>query len=155
MKIPGIFLSICLSILLLSCEQMEVFEKNTTIPGYKWKRDFEAKGSFIISDTSAYNIYIVIRHTDAYPYNNIWLNVGLQPPGDTMHFQKLDITLGNDADGWEGAGMNDIWEIRKIINNQPRRFKKSGEYRFSIRHIMRDDPLPSVMSAGLRVEKAH
>ena len=81
--------------------------------------------------------------------------MGLQPPGDSMHFQKLDLTLGNDADGWEGSGMNDIWEIRKVINNQPRRFKKSGEYRFSIRHIMRDDPLPSVMSAGLRVEKAH
>ena len=155
MKIPGIFLSICFCILLLSCKEMEVFEKNTTIPGYKWKRNFEANGSFIISDTASYNIYIVIRHTDAYPYNNIWLNVGLQPPGDTMQFQKLDLTLGNDADGWEGTGMNDIWEIRKIINNQPRRFKKSGEYNFSIRHIMRDDPLPSVMSAGLRVEKAH
>ena len=155
MRVQVIMAGICCSILLTSCRQADVFEKNTTIPGHKWKSDFAASGSFIIDDTSAYNLYIVLRHTDSYPYNNIWLNVGLQPPGDTMQFQKLDITLGTDADGWEGSGMNDIWEIRKIINNQPRRFRKSGAYRFSIRHIMRNDPLPSVMSAGLRVEKAH
>jgi gliding motility-associated lipoprotein GldH len=138
-----------------SCRQIEVFEKNTPIPNYEWKQGFAAEGTFIIADTvAAYNLMLVLRHTDAYAYNNIWLNVGLQSPGDSMYFQKIDLSLGNDAAGWEGAGMNDIWEVRKLLNGQPRRFKKKGEYRFRIMHIMRDDPLKNVMSAGLRVEKA-
>ena len=140
---------------LISCKQVAVYEKNTPIPHYKWQQNFAATGSFIIKDTlSAYNIYIVIRHTDAYKYNNIWLNVGLQSPGDTMFFQNVNLSLANDASGWEGTGMNDIWEVRKIINGQPRRFIRNGEYKFSITHIMRDNPLPDIMSAGLRVQKA-
>lgn len=140
----------------VSCRQLDVFEKNTPIPGYKWDYSFKCEGSFSITDTlSAYNIYIVLRHTDAYKYSNIWLNVGLQPPGDTMHFQKVKLDLANDATGWEGTGMNDIWEVRKPVNNEPRRFIKNGTYLFSISQIMRDNPLLHVMSAGVRIEKKH
>jgi gliding motility-associated lipoprotein GldH len=140
-----------------SCkQQVDVYEKNTPIPGYKWSSTFAADGTFTISDTLAsYNIYIVLRHTDAYQYNNIWLNIGLRPPADSIHFQKVDLSLGSDDGGWEGSGMNDIWEVRKLLNERPRRFIKSGEYRFEIKHIMRDNPLSGVISAGLRVEKVH
>ena len=137
-----------------SCKQIDVFEKNTNIPGLKWQSNFAATGTFNIEDTvSAYNLYVVLRHTDAYQYNNIWLNVGLQSPGDSLYFQKIDLGLGNDASGWEGTGMNDIWEVRKPLA-QNKRFKKKGEYHFSIFHVMRDNPLLNVMSAGFRVEKA-
>ncbi len=149
-------LPIASCLLLFSCTQVSVFEKNTTIPHYEWTNNFNATGTFVISDTlAAYNIYIVMRHTDAYKYNNIWLNVGLQSPADSMYFQKLDLTLGNDISGWEGSGMNDIWEVRKLLNGQPRRFRKNGEYKFSIAQIMRDNPLKNVMSIGLRVQKAN
>ena len=57
-----------------SCGQIEVFEKNTPIPDYKWATGFPATGTFQITDTSSsYNIYIVLRHTDKYDFNNIWL----------------------------------------------------------------------------------
>lgn len=140
---------------LVSCKQVDLFEKNTPIPNYEWNNNFAATGSFTISDTlAAYNIFIVLRHTDAYAYNNIWLNVGLQSPGDSLFYQKIDLSLGSDATGWEGTGMNDIWEVRKLLNGQPRRFRKNGTYQFSIFHIMRDVPLKNIMSVGLRVEKA-
>lgn len=140
---------------LSSCRQTELYEKDTVLPGYKWRSDFPVTGVFQITDTtSLYNIYIVLRHTDAYAYNNIWLNVGLQAPGDSLQLQKLNLSLGSDAQGWEGVGMNDIREVRKLISGVPRRFLKTGEYRFSISQIMRDDPLEHVMNAGLRLEKA-
>ncbi len=144
---------VCLLCLFSSCRQIDVFEKNTAIPGMKWSSSFAATGNFEITDTvSAYNIYIVLRHTDEYSYNNIWLNVGLQSPGDSLFYQKVDLSLGSDATGWEGTGMNDIWEVRKPLALN-KRFKKNGDYQFSIFHIMRDNPLPNVLSAGLRVEK--
>jgi gliding motility-associated lipoprotein GldH len=140
---------------LASCTQVDVYEKNIPIPKYEWKQDYAVTGTFKITDTlAAYNIYIVLRHTDAYNYNNIWLNVGLQSPGDSMYEQKVNLSLGSDARGWEGTGMNDIWEVRKALNDRPQRFIKNGEYKFRIRHIMREEPLKNVMSAGLRVEKA-
>lgn len=148
-----VMLFVC-SLLIGACTQIELYEKNTSIPGYKWQQDFSAKGDFEISDTaSPYYIYLVLRHTDAYQYNNIWLNVGLQPPGDSMHIQKVNLVLGNDVNGWEGTGMNDIWELRKLLNGDARRFKQPGRYKFTISQIMRDNPLADIMSAGLRIEK--
>jgi gliding motility-associated lipoprotein GldH len=148
------FTTIAVCGLFFSCTHTDVFEKNTTIPGYEWKSSFEIKGNFTVTDTSsAYNTYIVLRHTDAYKYNNIWLNLGIQPPGDSMHFQKIDVTLATDANGWMGSGMNDIWEIRQLLFKEAMRFKKPGTYAYSISQIMRDEPLPAVMSAGLRLEK--
>jgi gliding motility-associated lipoprotein GldH len=134
------------------CKQMDLYEKNINLPSHKWAADFNAEGSLKIADTnSLYNVYIVLRHTDAYQYNNIWLNVGLQSIGDSMKQQKVNLALGNDANGWDGVGMNDIWEVRKLIAQIP---LKKTEYKFAISQIMRDNPLPNIMSVGLRVEKA-
>ena len=140
---------------IFSCRQINVFEYNTTIPKQLWNLNFSATGSFKITDTaSSYSIYLVLRHLDTYKYDNIWLDMGLAGPGDTLYHQKVNLTLASEANGWEGSGMNDIWEVRKLLNGQPRKFIKAGVYHFSINHIMRDNPLPGVLSAGLRVEKA-
>lgn len=143
-------LSCCIS----SCTQLEVFEKNKTIPHNNWSTTLQPSFDFVIKDIKVrYNLYIVLRHTDAYRYNNIWLNVGTQSPGDSTRFQKFDLQLGSDATGWEGTGMDDIWEVRKLITNGPVTFNKAGNYHFSVAHIMRENPLPNVLSIGLRVEK--
>lgn len=154
LPIANCLLLIACCLLINSCTQIEIFEKSTAIPSYKWQTGFAAKGDFVIADTtSPYNIYLVLRHTDAYQYNNLWLNIGLQPPGDSMRIQKINIILGDDANGWDGTGMNDIWEVRKLLNGDARRFKQPGKYSFSIAQIMRDNPLLHVMSVGLRIEK--
>ena len=143
------------SFALTSCKQIDVFEKNTPIPKYRWQNNFKATGELAISDTSSfYNIYIVLRHTDAYKYNNIWLNVNVQSKTQTIINQKLDIALAADATGWEGIAMNDIWEVRKRITAIPFKFTKKDNYQYSLTQLMRDNPLLHVMSVGIRVEKA-
>jgi gliding motility-associated lipoprotein GldH len=153
LKIGGVFLII--SFLLIGCRELDVYEKNTPIPNMQWSNDYNVKGTFLIKDTtSTYNVFLVLRHTDAYSYNNIWLNIGLQSPADTgLQYQKINLPLGNDAEGWSGVGMNDIWEIRKLISGTPKRFAKTGVYNFSIAQIMRDNPLKNLISIGMRLEK--
>ena len=137
-----------------SCKQLDVFENNTSIPNYKWQNNFNATGQLAIADTSSfYNVYIVLRHTDAYKYNNIWLNVKVHSKTDTIVNQKLDIGLATDATGWEGIAMNDIWEIRKKISAAPFKFSKKDSYQYSLTQLMRDNPLLNVLSAGIRIEK--
>ena len=147
-------LSICCLWFFYSCNQINVYEKTTPIPEHNWYYNQNCTGSFNISDTTSfYDIYIVIRHTDDYKYNNIWLNVGLQMPGDTLITQKVNLTLGDDANGWDGNGMDDIWEVRKKLSKYPKQFKKKGIYYYALSNIMRDNPLNHVMSAGIRIEK--
>jgi gliding motility-associated lipoprotein GldH len=141
-------------LLFSSCTRLAVYEKDATIPKYEWQYNFVPSFSFTISDTAAeYNLYIVLRHTDAYEYNNICLNVGSQFPADTLSYQRFDLPLATDATGWEGTGMDDIWELRKSITHGPFRFNKQGIYKFTVAQAMREDPLKNVMSVGIRVEK--
>ncbi|HTB52733.1 MAG TPA: gliding motility lipoprotein GldH [Ferruginibacter sp.] len=151
MKVRFLLLSITCCLFFCSCNKLDVFEKDTTIPQYEWSSTFQPSFDFDITDTaSTYRLYIVLRHTDAYRYNNIWLNIGSKFPGDTMSYQKLELELGNDAAGWEGSGMDDIWEVRKPIAKGA---FKTGKYTFSIAQIMRENPLPNIMSIGMRMEK--
>jgi gliding motility-associated lipoprotein GldH len=133
-----------------------VFEKTAQIPSQSWFYNNKHSFTFTITDTgAAYNVYIVLRHTDAYNYNNLWLTVNSQAPGDTMLFQNINIELGNDAKGWEGTGMDDIFEVRKNITPGPIPFKKAGNYTFIIAQIMRENPLKHILNVGIRVEKVN
>jgi hypothetical protein len=138
-----------------SCRHIDYFEKNTPIADLRWKHTEPVTGHFRIQDTATlYNVFLILRHTDSYHFNNIWVELTIGRPADTLRTFSLDLPLGSDADGWEGTGMNDIWEVRKKLTSIPIRFKSPGEYDYSIAHIMREDPLGGIMSAGLRVEKA-
>jgi gliding motility-associated lipoprotein GldH len=139
---------------LSACTKLDVYEKNISIPKYEWSYSYIPTFDFSITDTaSSYEIYIVLRHTDAYRYNNIWLNLGTKFPGDSMRYQRFELQLGTDAAGWEGAGMDDIWEVRKPVTKGPVKFSKLGNYTFSLTQVMRENPLPNIMNAGIRVQR--
>jgi gliding motility-associated lipoprotein GldH len=137
-----------------SCGPINVFEKNVAIPKHQWESSFRPVITFDITDTaSLYNVSVVIRHQNAYGYNNIWIRGSVQEPGDTaIKSQQYDLKLANDETGWLGKGMDDIFEQRVLIQERTR-FRKPGEYRFTLEHIMREDPLQHVMNVGLRIER--
>src|SRR6185312_8980047 len=144
------FIAICFG----SCIRINLFEKQSAIPGQEWYYSNVPKFTFHIDDTaSLYNVYIVLRHTDLYNYNNIWLRIGSDSPLDSMHYQNINIQLANDSKGWSGTGMDDIYEVRKNISAGPLSFKKPGDYTFSIAQIMRENPLKYILNIGVRVEK--
>ena len=137
-----------------SCVKIDVYEKQVNIPLQQWYYDNKPSFSFQISDTSSlYNLYIVIRHTDAYNYNNIWLRIGSKAPGDTIQFQNINLSLASDASGWDGTGTDDIFEVRENISPGPVPLKKPGLYTFTVGQIMRDNPLKHILNVGFRVEK--
>ncbi len=133
-----------------------VFEKNVVLPGQQWESSFRPTIDFSIKevDTSArYNIYLVLRHTDAYKFNNIWIRGIVKQPGDTaVRSERYDLLLATNDKGWLGSGMDDIYEHRIQIQ-QLTRFRQPGTYSFTLEQIMRDDPLQHVLNVGVRIEK--
>ena len=145
-----------LSVCFASCIKIDLFEKQSQIPSQQWYYNNVPQFTFNIEDTSSlYNVYIVLRHTDLYEYNNIWLRVGSTAPSDTIHYQNINLKLASDSKGWEGVGMDDIFEVRKIISSGPLSFNKPGDYSFSVAQIMRENPLNYILNIGIRVEKVN
>ena len=144
----------CLSIFFYSCSPIDIFQKTEAIPSQKWFYNYKPEFVAKITDTATrYNVFVVLRHTDAYKYNNLWIRLGSKAPGDTMRFQNINLTLSNDVNGWEGKGMDDIFEVRKNITPGPVPFNKAGDYTFSVSQIMREDPLLHILNVGIRIEK--
>ena len=137
-----------------SCTQTNLFEKNVSIPGGQWAQDFKPKVTFEITDTtSSYNVFFVIRHTEAYGYNNIYVRIGSTAAGDTSTVTRMfDLPLASQ-NKWLASGMDDIYEHRILLYSQPVRFTKPGIYTFTLEQLMRENPLEHVMNVGLRVEK--
>jgi len=133
-----------------------VFEKNVALPGQQWESSFKPTINFVISpqDTAdLYNVYIVLRHTDAYNYNNIWIRGTVRTPGDsTGKSERYDLSLADNEKGWKGSGMDDIFEHRVQIQQQTK-FRRAGTYSFTLEQIMWDDPLKNVLNIGVRIEK--
>jgi gliding motility-associated lipoprotein GldH len=140
-----------------SCTTIDLYEKSVVIPEHRWKSDFKPSFTFIIKDTtSPYQLFLILRHTDKYNYNNIYLKLHAQQPGqDTMQQAVYDLPLATNEKGWLADGMDDIYEHRIPLTSYERLsyFKKPGNYTFTIEQIMREDPLAEVLNVGLRIEK--
>jgi gliding motility-associated lipoprotein GldH len=137
---------------LQSCNTIDVYEQTIPLPKQQWKNNLRLNFSPQIKDSIAYyNIYFVLRHSEAYHFNNIWINLTSTFPNDSARTQRLNIQLAT-GNGWLGTSMDDIIEQRLLLNKQPMRLR-AGTYKFSIAQIMREDPLENILNAGIRIEK--
>jgi gliding motility-associated lipoprotein GldH len=138
----------------VSCNTVDTFEKNSQIPKHQWYHNYEPEISFTITDTTAvYNLFITLRHTHAYAYQNLWLFVSTLQPGDTtFRKERIELTLQQPDGTWIGSGLNDIWELRYPLFTDVR-FRKQGNYIVKLKQTMRDNPLLHIMNAGIRIEK--
>ena len=139
-------------IFLAGCNTIDLYEKTTLIPRHEWSSNNRLNFTFNAADSLAYyNIYLVLRHTESYHFNNIWIDFTAAFPGQKATTQRLNVTLAN-ANGWLGSAMDDIIEQRILLFRNPTRLP-AGTYNFSLQQVMREDPLENVLNAGIRVEK--
>jgi gliding motility-associated lipoprotein GldH len=139
-----------------SCNSIDLYEKTVAIPRQEWKSSYKPTFAFTIQDTTVpYQVYIVLRHTDKYNYNNIWVNLYTLSPDRQQSRAQYELPLANNNKGWLATAIDDIYEHRVALTpmNQGIYFKKPGTYSFTIEHIMREDPLKYMLNVGLRVEK--
>lgn len=150
---------LALSIVLLNgCMPSPYYQKTYPLPKNEWRYDNKLSFRFEIEDTSAmHNLYFIIRHTDAYPYSNIWLWIFTKQPGDTSFSKsRIEIPLAESSGKWLGRGMGEIWEQRMPLTQDDKSliFTKPGVYEVQLEQDMRINPLPEILQAGLRVANA-
>ncbi len=142
--------------LLAACHPAPHYQKQEPIPANAWSYNFKPSFTFDITDTTAaYRPYFIIRHTQAYPYNNLWLWLYIKTPGDTVAKRsRINITLAEPTGKWLGNGMGEIYEQRMPISlGDAVKLDRVGTYQIDMEQNMRLNPLPEVLHVGLRIEK--
>lgn len=149
------FIFIFFACLITSCRQPFVPEKTVAFSRQEWASANKVRVNIDIADTnSLYNIFVVIRHTTAFKYNNLLLDYALiSPSRDTAAAMSLNLLLG-DKQHWYGDMLGEIVETRVKVNNQPQRLK-AGSNVFTLQQFMPDDVLKDILNAGICVEKVN
>ncbi len=143
---------------LISCGQERIYEKNYDISNEKWAIDSVYVFEFEIKDAKAkYNFFYNLRNDLLYPYQNIYVTFYLENNQKEVIDQELqNITLFDSKTGKPfGSGFGDVYShqlpIPKLTNFK---FPKAGKYTYRLEQRMREDPLPKIISVGLKIEKA-
>jgi len=154
----GIFLMLLVWGLMASCGvKSSYYQKQQAIKDARWSSGQQPVFRIDIKDTGAlYDLFFLIRHDEAYPNSNIWIRMKVKAPGDTLFRDgaRIELELADIKGQWLGRGMGGIWEHKvRIPAREAPRFAKAGTYELKIEHLMRQDPLPSVLNVGLRIEQ--
>lgn len=147
---------IVISCLFAGCLPAPYYQKEIVIPQNTWTYAFKPAFTFDITDTTTgYQPFFLIRHTQAYPYCNLWVWVYIKSPGDTVEKkERMNVVLAEATGKWLGRGMGEIYEQRLAIKfSDSVRFNRKGTYKVSMEQNMRINPLPEVMNVGFRLEK--
>ena len=155
------FLLAVIVMTLTACDSMAVYDEYHTVPN-KWHKDSVQTFRVEAPDTlNPYNLFINLRNTNDYRYNNLYLIAELNYPNGKVLKDTLQYRMA-DADGaFLGSGFSDLKENKLWYkgNKEPFVFEESGEYLINIQHAMREngevygvEELEGITEIGIRVE---
>ena len=148
-KVIGYWLMVIGCLAFTSCQKDIVFSQFVSIPSGEWGNEELANFDYIISDKDAdYRMLIYVRHTERYPYQNMWLFVDNGARRDTIEFY-----LADDRGQWLGDRHHGFIEM-PVLFEQNYHFPDTGMYHMAIQHGMRDSVLRGVMDIGVEIVKS-
>lgn len=140
-------------ILFVSCDKNAVSDQSVFIHNEIWNADSLATFSIPISDTlSQYNLYVDLRNSNDYPFQNLFLFVNIYAPNGAFLRDTFECFLANEHGDWLGKGRGRIRDNRFLYRKDVK-FSSSGSYRFEIQQAMRVQELKGLVNVGIRVEK--
>lgn len=149
-NVAGIIL---VALMAVSCTGNEVFFQYQPIDPKGWSKDSLYSFDIPVTDSLAsYNVYVNVRNTGAYPYQNLWLFLERMAPDSTMVRDSIELYLADQRGKWLGSGIGSIHEM-PVLYQQNMRFNNKGTYQYRIYQGMRDELLQGIHDIGMKVEK--
>ena len=117
------------------------------IPSGEWDENQLPEFAFNIADReAAYDILLYVRHTERYPYQNMWLFVR----GNRQYMDTVEFYLADDRGRWLGDKHHGFIEM-PVLLEENYHFPDTGRYYFAVQHGMRDSLLRGVTDVGIEV----
>ncbi len=162
-RINGILSTVGLCVLILACDSKATFDVYKSMPN-KWHKDSLASFNFRAPDTiNNYNLYVNLRNTNDYKFNNLYLIVELNYPNGKTVKDTLEYKMAAPNGELLGEGFTDVKENRLWYKGYktPFKFTEDGDYKVNIQHAMRNngevngiENLEGITDIGFRVEQA-
>ena len=129
-----------------SCRNDIVYSQFSSIPSGEWHVDSVAQFEYsIVNPESDYRMLVYLRHTESYPYQNMWLFVD-----NGLNIDTIEFYLADDRGQWLGDKHHGFVEM-PVLLEENYHFPDSGRYSITIQQGMRDTLLRGVTDIGLEI----
>lgn len=134
---------------LTACSMRTLYTESFDMPSEQWHKDSVLTFSTLQYESdNLHDVYVTIRHTRNYPYQNLWLFVE-KPNGQR---DTLEFFLADDRGVWLGNHVGRYIEMPCLID-QGYRLPVEGRYTWKVWQGMREEQLRGISSVGLAIEK--
>ena len=134
-----------------SCTSSVYYEQYQTVDN-PWDKDKEYFFTCEIENYAvSYDLSLLVRNNNLYPYRNLWLFLAEEQPGGRILRDTIECILADDFGKWVGSGIS-IYHMRIPIYTGYA-FPQKGQYTIAIRQGMRDEQLKGIEQIGVRLEK--
>lgn len=145
--------AICCVLLLSGCKEPAPLTEGASFKSieadgwaYGQAYEFNPAPAFTEPDGTA-RIAIAVRHSDAYLYSNLWLELATPVPGtDSLKLDTVNVPLADVYGKWLGIGVGVSYVTSDTL---PGRYAFDDELPARVRHIMRVDTLKDIEQIGL------
>ncbi len=150
-----VFVLILVALGIISCSRQLVYNEFSQLDPDGWSADSSSVFQINMEDTSGvYDLTLHIRHTSAYPYQNLWLFVEQLSPDSQLVRDTISCVLADHAGKWLGTGSGSVYLFSVPLKKQYN-FGKQGVYQYTVVHGMRDEILNGIQAVGLKLENQH
>ena len=147
-------------VMLVSCESNTVFSESQAMDGH-WGADEVVQFKLPQLDSlKKYNLFLNIRNTKEYRYNNLFLIVNMTFPHGKTVTDTLEYRMANPDGSWMGQGIGNIKE-NKLWYKENVQFFEEGIYTVDIAQAMRNNgdvegvtKLEGITDVGFSIEEA-
>ncbi len=152
---------ITLSLGFISCDSNRVFDEYKSVSN-QWNKSEIIPFEITPKDSiNPYNLFVNIRNTNDYKYNNLFLIVQMDYPNGRVTKDTLEYQMAERNGELLGSGFTDVKENKLWYKGHENQFvfEESGAYKVSIQHAMRENGkvngieyLEGITDVGFRVE---
>jgi len=144
---------LAISHLLISCDNEYIYAETVKIPEYTWHADNILKFEAPVEDTiNAFDINLVIRTYNDYPYRNLFLFITTSSPERLTIRDTVEYFLADEKGDWYGSGLGDVNDLSVPFKSNII-FPAGGIYTFRIQQGMRESALRGITDIGIQIKK--
>jgi gliding motility-associated lipoprotein GldH len=125
---------------------VSVSDAETPVSPKGWHMDSAVHIQYSIPDANAsYQVLVYVRHTEHYPYQNMWLFIG-----DSVRQDTIEFYLADDRGQWLGDKHHGFIEM-PVLFEESKQYADTTVQHLFIRHGMRDSVLRGVTEVGVEI----
>ncbi|MEL6813055.1 MAG: gliding motility lipoprotein GldH [Bacteroidota bacterium] len=158
---PKLLICIGLLALFMSCDSKMVVGEMRDMPGYWDVHDVAAFEIPQLDSLEQYHVFLHLRNTNDYPFNNIFLIASMEFPHGKTVTDTLEYKMAYPDGAWMGTGIGTVKES-KLWYKENVTFFEEGNYKLTVSQAVRNNgevrgvtQLDGITEVGYSIEAAN